>query len=95
MGLVMLSSQASGQSSSMSRATPTSTGTLRRARLIPPGPTLSPTDWRMPWRAGTSMSTAMESKPPVEMVTITKSAPSRDRRWSVVVDTVAPPRAPR
>ena len=37
----------------------------------------------------------MESKPPVEMVTTTKSAPSRDRRWSVVVDTVVPaPRAP-
>ena len=47
-GLVMLSSQASGQICSMSRAIPTSTGMLRRARLTPPGPTLSPTDWRMP-----------------------------------------------
>ena len=34
------------------------------------------------------MSTAMLVKPPVEMVTTTKSAPSRARRWSVVVDTV-------
>ncbi len=75
-GLVMLSIQASGQTCSMSSATPTSTGTLRRDRLMPPGPTLSPTDWRMPWRAGTSRSMAIESNPPVEMVTITKSAPS-------------------
>ena len=37
---------------------------------------------------GTSMSTAMIVKPPVEMVTTTKSAPSSARRWSVVVDTV-------
>ncbi len=35
------------------------------------------------------MSTAMLLKPPVEMVTTTKSAPSRARRWSVVEDTVA------
>ncbi len=85
-GLVMLSSQASGQTSTMSFATPTSTGTFRSERLIPPGPTVSPTDWRMPYRAGTSMSTSIESNPPVEIVTITKSAPARARRWSVVVD---------
>ena len=48
MGLVMLSSQASGQTSSMSRAMPARTGTLRSARLMPPGPTVSPTDCRMP-----------------------------------------------
>ena len=47
-GLVMLSSQASGQSSSMSLPMPTRTGMLRSARLMPPGPTLSPTDWGMP-----------------------------------------------
>ena len=47
-GLVMLSNQASGQTLSMSSATPTSTGMLRRERLMPPGPTVSPTDWRMP-----------------------------------------------
>ena len=47
-GLVMLSSQASGQTFPMSSATPTSTGMLRRDRLMPPGPTVSPTDWRMP-----------------------------------------------
>ena len=88
MGLVMLSNHASGHWSSMSRPMPASTGMLRSARLIPPGPMLSPTDWWMPWRAGTSMSTAMLVKPPVEMVTTTKSAPSRARRWFVVVDTV-------
>ncbi len=77
MGLVMLNSQASGQTSSMVRAMPTRTGMLRRARLIPPGPTLSPTVWVMPCAAGTSRSTAMERKPPVEMQTMTKSAPSR------------------
>ena len=37
-GLVMLSIHASGQISSMSRAMPTSTGMLRSARMIPPGP---------------------------------------------------------
>ncbi len=31
----------------------------------------------------------MESNPPVEMVTITKSAPSSARSWSVVVAKVA------
>ena len=29
-------------------AMPTSTGTLRSDRLMPPGPTVSPTDWRIP-----------------------------------------------
>ncbi len=62
---------------------------LRKARLIPPGPTVSPTVWVMPWAAGTSRSTAMERKPPVEMHTMTKSAPSRDAPRSVVVLTVA------
>ena len=88
-GLVMLKSQASGQCSSMALPMPTRTGTLRRARLMPPGPTLSPTVWVMPWRAGTSRSTAMERKPPVEMHTITKSAPSRDVARSVVAAMVA------
>jgi hypothetical protein len=37
-GLVMLSNQASGQTLPMSSATPTSTGMLRRDRLMPPGP---------------------------------------------------------
>ena len=44
-GFVMLSIQASGQISSMSLPMPTSTGMLRSARLMPPGPTESPTDW--------------------------------------------------
>ena len=77
MGLVMLKSQASGQCSSMALPMPTRTGMLRRARLMPPGPTVSPTVWVMPCAAGTSRSTAMERKPPVEMHTMTKSAPSR------------------
>ena len=34
------------------------------------------------------MSTAIDVKPPVEIVTTTKSAPSRALRWSVVVETV-------
>ena len=89
MGLVILKSQASGQCSSMARPMPTRTGTLRKARLMPPGPTVSPTVWVMPWAAGTSRSTAMERNPPVEMQTITKSAPSRARPRSVVVLTVA------
>ena len=48
MGLVMLRSQASGQRSSMSRPMPARTGMFRRARLMPPGPMESPTDWWMP-----------------------------------------------
>ena len=47
-GLVMFSIQASAQHSSMSRPIPTRTGMLRSDRLIPPGPTLSPTDCRIP-----------------------------------------------
>ena len=46
MGLVMLKSQASGQRSSIALPMPTRTGTLRRARLMPPGPT------RVPHRLG-------------------------------------------
>ncbi len=68
---------------------PTRTGTLRSARLMPPGPTVSPTVCVMPWRAGTSRSTAMERNPPVEMHTITKSAPSSASLRSVAVATVA------
>ena len=67
----MLSIHASGQSSSMSRAMPTSTGMLRSARMIPPGPTVSPTDCLMPWRSGISRSWRMLSNPPVEMHTTT------------------------
>ena len=89
MGLVMLKSQASGQHSSMALPMPTRTGMLRSARLIPPGPTESPTVCVIPWAAGTSRSTAMERKPPVEMQTMTKSAPSRAVRRSVVLATVA------
>ena len=44
---------------------------LRRARTIPPGPTLSPTACITPYRAGTARSWRMESKPPVEMFTMT------------------------
>ena len=88
-GFVMLKSHASGQRSSMALPMPTSTGMFLSARLMPPGPTVSPTVWVMPWAAGTSRSTAIERKPPVEMHTMTKSAPSRACRRSVVVTTVA------
>ncbi len=88
-GFVMLKSQASGQWSSMAAPMPTSTGMLRSARLMPPGPTVSPTACLIPLAAGTSRSTAMERKPPVEMHTMTKSAPSRAAPRSVVVVTVA------
>ena len=47
-GFVRLSSHASGQSSSMSRAMSRKTGMLRSARMMPPGPTVSPTDCRIP-----------------------------------------------
>ena len=70
-GLVMLRSHASGHCSSMSRAMPRSTGTLRSARITPPGPTVSPTDCLMPYFSGTARSWRMLSKPPVEIVTTT------------------------
>ncbi len=89
MGLVMLKSQASGQRSSIALPMPTRTGTLRNERLMPPGPTVSPTVWVMPWAAGTSRSTAMERNPPVEMQTMTKSAPSSAACRSVDVAIVA------
>ena len=44
---------------------------LRSARMMPAGPTLSPTDWRMPYFAGISRSWRIDSKPPVEMLTTT------------------------
>ena len=44
MGLVRLSSQAPGQSISISRATSTANGMCRSPRAKPPGPTVSPTD---------------------------------------------------
>jgi len=44
---------------------------LRRAREIPPGPTLSPTGWRTPYRAGISRSWRMLSKPPTENAVMT------------------------
>ena len=40
--------QGLGALRSMARATSVTTGTLRSARVIPPGPTLSPTGCRMP-----------------------------------------------
>ncbi len=48
MGFVRLSTQASGHASSTSVAMSRNTGMLRRARSTPPGPTVSPTDWRTP-----------------------------------------------
>ena len=47
-GFVTLTNHASGATASTSRAMSSSTGTLRNARRIPPGPTLSPIGWRMP-----------------------------------------------
>ena len=75
-GLVTLTNHASGATASTSRAMSSSTGTLRSARRMPPGPTLSPMGWRMPKRRGISMSCCMLSKPPTEKHVITKSAPA-------------------
>ena len=59
----------------MARATSRITGTLRSALEIPPGPTLSPTVCRIPYRDGISMSWRMLANPPTEKVAITYSAP--------------------
>ena len=90
MGLVRLRTQASGQSSSTSRAMSRNTGMLRSARMTPPGPTVSPTDWRTPWRSGISRSWRIDAKPPVEMFTTTKSASRSASRRSVVARAVSP-----
>ncbi len=74
-----MTSHASGATASMSRAMSTNTGMLRSARMMPPGPTLSPIGWRMPYRCGISMSCCIESKPPTEKAVITKSAPRTAR----------------
>ena len=71
-----LTSQASGATASTSRAMSSRTGTLRSARRIPPGPTLSPIGWRMPYCCGISMSCCIESNPPTENAVMTNSAPS-------------------
>ena len=71
MGFVRLRSHASGQTASMSRTMSRKTGMLRSARLMPPGPTVSPTDCRMPYRSGISRSWRIDAKPPVEIVTTT------------------------
>lgn len=83
-GLEQLSIQALGQCFSMAPASSRKTGTLRRDLDRPPGPTVSPTVWKMPYFSGTSRSTCMASRPPVEMVTTTKSAPSRASSLRVV-----------
>ena len=44
---------------------------LRSDRMIPPGPTVSPTDCLMPCRSGISRSWRMLSNAPVEMQTTT------------------------
>ena len=64
----------------MSLANFISTGMLRKARVMPPGPTVSPIVWRMPYRLGRLRSWRMLAKPPVEMATTTKSAPSKASR---------------
>jgi len=47
-GLVTWTIQACGQSFSIIRAKPAKTGTFRSVRLMPPGPTVSPTVWYTP-----------------------------------------------
>ena len=59
MGLTYWSRSASGHSSSMSRQTSSSTGIVRRPRMIPPTPSVSPIVWRRPKRLGTSKSTTV------------------------------------
>ena len=83
-GLVTLISQAFGQRRSMSWAMLTSTGMWRRARKKPPGPTVSPTVWKMPCFSGTARSSSQRSTPPTLMLTTTKSAPRRASPRSVV-----------
>ncbi len=94
-GFVTFSSQASGQHRSISRAMPTSTGTLRSAREMPAGPTVSPMGNGTPKRTEVSRSHAMLSSPPVEMHTTTKSAPVSASERSVVARTDMPAPASR
>ncbi|MEZ5216253.1 MAG: hypothetical protein R2715_06580 [Ilumatobacteraceae bacterium] len=59
-GLTYWSRVASPHSSSMSAHTSRSTGTVRRARMIPPTPRVSAIVWRSPYFFGTSKSTTVE-----------------------------------
>ena len=64
-GLTYLSSSASGHSSSMSRHTSSSTGIVRRPRMMPPMPSVSAIVWRSPKRLGTSKSIIVDGcRPP-------------------------------
>jgi hypothetical protein len=61
----------------------TSSGTCRSARSTPPGPTLSPTVWAMPYLAGISTSSRQPSAAPTAMVVVTNRAPGNASRRSV------------
>ena len=89
-GFVMLNSQASGQTSSMVRADADEHGDLRSARLIPPGPTLSPTRPGRRRAGGHRESTAMDRNPPGGDADDGRSRLLRaPPLWSVVTATVA------
>ena len=64
-GLTYCSSSASAHNSSMSAHTPSSTGIVRSARMIPPTPSVSAIVCRSPNRFGTSKSSFVASSPPI------------------------------
>ena len=59
-GFTYCRSIASAHSSSISWHTSSSTGTVRRARMMPPTPKVSAMVWRSPNRFGTSKSTTVD-----------------------------------
>ena len=66
----------------MSVPIPCITGIVRRARKMPPIPSVSPTVWRRPWRFGISWSIRVAAWPPTWIMLIAKSAPSSAARRS-------------
>lgn len=84
-GLTYWSINALGQSSRMSSAMLSNTGTVRSPRMMPPMPSVSAMVWRRPNFFGISKSMTVPGlKPATWIIMITKSAPRNASRRSVV-----------
>ena len=64
----------------MASAISTNMGMVRMARMKPPGPVVSPTDWYTPSFSGACTSDCISSKVAGRMEITTKSAPVRASR---------------
>ena len=88
MGLTWVRKRASGHSSSMSLVISIRAGTCLKPRKMPPGLRVSPTHWSTPYFRGIWISALKASIPPTMIMAMTKSAPVRASRLSVVAEKV-------